>query len=175
MVLPRLFSARNRLRARPVPKPLDAGHGEVHIQQRRDPLVLHDERGQTQTIADQPEPVAAPVAALDEFITHDREGCEGDVQGGDDLDISAPVPMRALLNRRGRNQALVRADPVVRNGITPSASQQAAGAMAEGLNNVGTNLLNKNLSIQPTLNIRPGYAFNVLVNRTMILPPYSGR
>jgi type IV secretion system protein VirB10 len=58
---------------------------------------------------------------------------------------------------------------------TPSASQQAAGAMAEGLNNVGTNLLNKNLSIQPTLNIRPGYAFNVLVNRTMILPPYSGR
>jgi type IV secretory pathway VirB10-like protein len=91
------------------------------------------------------------------------------------VDISAPVPMRALLNRRGRNQALVRADPVVRNGITPSASQQAAGAMAEGLNNVGTNLLNKNLSIQPTLNIRPGYAFNVLVNRTMILPPYSGR
>ncbi len=41
-----------------------------------------------------------------------------------------------------------------------------------GLDNVGTNLLNKNLSIQPTLTIRPGYAFNVLVNRTMILPPY---
>ena len=58
---------------------------------------------------------------------------------------------------------------------TPTASQQAAGAMAEGLNNVGTNLLNRNLSIQPTLNIRPGYAFNVLVNRTMILPPYPGR
>jgi type IV secretion system protein VirB10 len=58
---------------------------------------------------------------------------------------------------------------------TPSASQQAAGAMAEGLNNVGTNLLNKNLNIQPTLTIRPGYAFNVLVNRTMILPAYRGR
>jgi type IV secretion system protein VirB10 len=58
---------------------------------------------------------------------------------------------------------------------TPSASQQAAAAMAEGLNNVGTNVLNRNLDIQPTLNIRPGYAFNVLVNRTMILPSYERR
>jgi type IV secretion system protein VirB10 len=58
---------------------------------------------------------------------------------------------------------------------TPSASQQAASALAQQMDNVGTNLLNKNLSIQPTLNIQPGYAFNVLVNRTMILPPYSGR
>ena len=58
---------------------------------------------------------------------------------------------------------------------TPSASQQAAAAMAEGLNNVGTNVLNRNLNIQPTLNIRPGYVFNVLVNRTMILPPYWRR
>lgn len=57
---------------------------------------------------------------------------------------------------------------------TPSASQQAAAATAQQLNNVGTNLLNRNLNIQPTLVIRPGYAFNVLVNRTMILPPYGG-
>ena len=57
---------------------------------------------------------------------------------------------------------------------TPSASQQAAGALAQQINTVGTNLLNKNLNIQPTLNIRPGYTFNVLVNRTMILPPYAG-
>lgn len=58
---------------------------------------------------------------------------------------------------------------------TPSASQQAAAATAQQLNNVGTNLLNRNLNIQPTLVIRPGYAFNVLVNRTMILPPYGER
>ena len=57
---------------------------------------------------------------------------------------------------------------------TPSASQQAAGALSQQIDTVGTNLLNKNLNIQPTLNIRPGYTFNVLVNRTMILPPYSG-
>lgn len=56
---------------------------------------------------------------------------------------------------------------------TPSTGQQAASALAQQMNNVGTNLLQKNLNIQPTLTIRPGYAFNVLVNRTMILPPYS--
>jgi type IV secretion system protein VirB10 len=37
---------------------------------------------------------------------------------------------------------------------TPSASQQAAGALSQQINTVGTNLLNKNLNIQPTLNIR---------------------
>ncbi len=57
---------------------------------------------------------------------------------------------------------------------TPSASQQAAGSLSQQIDTVGTNLLNKNLNIQPTLNIRPGYTFNVLVNRTMILPPYPG-
>jgi len=58
---------------------------------------------------------------------------------------------------------------------TPSAGQEAAAAMGQELNMVGTNLLNKNLNIQPTLIIRPGYAFNVLVSRTMILPPYSAQ
>jgi type IV secretion system protein VirB10 len=55
---------------------------------------------------------------------------------------------------------------------TPTAMQMGTSAMAQQLNTVGTNLLNKNLNIQPTINIRPGYVFNVFVNRTMILPPY---
>ncbi len=55
---------------------------------------------------------------------------------------------------------------------TPTAGQEAAAAMGQELNMVGQNLLNRNLNIQPTLIIRPGYAFNVLVSRTMILPPY---
>jgi type IV secretion system protein VirB10 len=57
---------------------------------------------------------------------------------------------------------------------TPSASAQAAGSLSQQLDSVGTNLLNKNLNLQPTLNIRPGMTFNVLVNRTMILPVYPG-
>ena len=56
-----------------------------------------------------------------------------------------------------------------------STSQQMAAAVANELNQVGTTLLNKNLAIQPTITIRPGYAFDVLVNRTMVLQPYSDR
>jgi type IV secretion system protein VirB10 len=57
----------------------------------------------------------------------------------------------------------------------PSMSEQTTAAVANELNQVGTTLLNKNLAIQPTLTIRPGYAFNVFVNRTVILPPYVDR
>ena len=56
---------------------------------------------------------------------------------------------------------------------SPPAGAQAAGAMASSMNSTGSKVLNKNLNIQPTLEIRPGYTFNVLVNRTMILPPYQ--
>jgi type IV secretion system protein TrbI len=56
----------------------------------------------------------------------------------------------------------------------PSAGQQATAAAATEMNNVGTQMLQKNLNIQPTLVIRPGELFNVLVTRTMILPPYPG-
>ena len=58
---------------------------------------------------------------------------------------------------------------------SPSASQQSAAAVANELNQVGTTLLNKNLAVQSTITIRPGYAFDVLVNRTIILPPYIDR
>jgi type IV secretory pathway VirB10-like protein len=54
-----------------------------------------------------------------------------------------------------------------------STSQQGAAAVANELNQVGTTLLNKNLAIQPTITIRPGYAFDVLVNKTIVLPPYA--
>lgn len=56
---------------------------------------------------------------------------------------------------------------------TSPASAQVAGAVASSMNNTGNRLLNKNFNIQPTLEIRPGYTFNVLVNRTIILPPYQ--
>ena len=54
----------------------------------------------------------------------------------------------------------------------PSMSQQTAAAVANELNQVGTTLIGKNLAIQPTLTIRAGYAFNVFVDRTIILKPY---
>lgn len=34
-------------------------------------------------------------------------------------------------------------------------------------------MVRKNLNIQPTLEIRPGYQFNVMVNKDLILEPYE--
>ncbi len=55
---------------------------------------------------------------------------------------------------------------------TPTAEQQASANLANEMNHVGAHLLDRNLGIAPTLRIRPGYLFDVLVTRTMILPPY---
>ncbi len=57
---------------------------------------------------------------------------------------------------------------------SPGFSQSATGDLAQELDQVGAQLMQKNLSVAPTLIIRPGYAFNVLVNKTMVLPPYGG-
>lgn len=54
-----------------------------------------------------------------------------------------------------------------------SVGSQAAGSASAQLNTVGTNMINKNLNIAPTLVIAPGFAFNVMVNKTMILPAYK--
>ena len=65
------------------------------------------------------------------------------------------------------------AQPQNQNALnSPSAGQEAAAALANGLDQAGIQVMQKNLNIQPTLRIRAGYQFNVLVNHTMILPPW---
>lgn len=54
----------------------------------------------------------------------------------------------------------------------PGMGQTATGAISQEMDSVGGDMLQKNLSIAPTLKIRPGHLFNVLVSKTMILPPY---
>ena len=54
----------------------------------------------------------------------------------------------------------------------PGMGQTATGAISQEMDAVGGDMLQKNLNIAPTLKIRPGYLFNVLVSKTMILPQY---
>lgn len=54
----------------------------------------------------------------------------------------------------------------------PGAGQTATGAIAQEMDSVGGDMLQKNLNIAPTLKIRPGYLFNVLVSKSMVLPVY---
>jgi type IV secretion system protein VirB10 len=55
---------------------------------------------------------------------------------------------------------------------TPTGSAQASAAAMNSLSDVSSKILQKNLNISPTLQIRPGMAFNVMVNRSIILPTY---
>jgi type IV secretion system protein VirB10 len=52
----------------------------------------------------------------------------------------------------------------------PSASQTAAAALGQQIGQVSMNMANKNLNIQPTLEIRPGYLFNINVTADMVFP-----
>lgn len=56
---------------------------------------------------------------------------------------------------------------------SPTTAQQAAGAAANSLNQVGSKALDKNLNLSPTLVIRPGYAFNIVVNKSVVFPAYK--
>ncbi|WP_123905550.1 TrbI/VirB10 family protein [Sphingobium cloacae] len=54
----------------------------------------------------------------------------------------------------------------------PDVGQTAAGAVGQQLGQVGTQLMQRNLRIQPTLEIRPGYRFNVEVTKDLIIQPW---
>jgi len=49
-----------------------------------------------------------------------------------------------------------------------SPSQVAAGEIARQYSQLGLQMAQKNLNIQPTIEIRPGYQFNVMVNKDML-------
>lgn len=55
----------------------------------------------------------------------------------------------------------------------PSYGQTAAGAVGQQLGLAGTQLMQRNLRIQPTLEIRPGYRFNVTVTKDLIIQPWQ--
>jgi type IV secretion system protein TrbI len=56
------------------------------------------------------------------------------------------------------------------HGNSPGASLGAANS----LNQTGQQVVRRNLNIQPTLTIRPGFPVRVIVNRDLVLEPYRG-
>ncbi|NDW07641.1 IncP-type conjugal transfer protein TrbI [Jiella pacifica] len=55
-------------------------------------------------------------------------------------------------------------------GATDSAADAARRSFAETFGEISQQTVSKNLEIQPTLEIRPGYRFNVLVDQDIIFP-----
>ncbi len=54
----------------------------------------------------------------------------------------------------------------------PSVGQVVARNASGEIGQVGAQLTRSNLSIQPTITVRPGFSVNVIVTKDMILPPY---
>jgi type IV secretory pathway VirB10-like protein len=55
-----------------------------------------------------------------------------------------------------------------------SSQQIMAAELGRQLGQLGMTMTRRNMDIQPTLEIRPGYEFNVMVTKDMILTPWQG-
>ena len=54
-----------------------------------------------------------------------------------------------------------------------AVADEMASALSSQLGQTTTKLLEKNLNIKPTLEIRPGYQFNIIVTKDMVMKaPY---
>jgi type IV secretion system protein TrbI len=76
----------------------------------------------------------------------------------------------ALTTLLGVNAQLVAANTNTNSGSIVIATRQSA---QDSVNQVGQQITRKNLSIQPTLTARPGLPLNVIVNKDVVLRPYS--
>ena len=59
------------------------------------------------------------------------------------------------------------------NGNENQIVQALRQGSADSMNRVGQKVVGKNLNIQPTLTIRPGFPVNVMVTRDLVLAPYT--
>ena len=57
-------------------------------------------------------------------------------------------------------------------GDPVTAQNIVAAQLGQQLAQVSGELIRRNMQIQPTIEIRPGYRFNIMVNKDMILEPY---
>jgi type IV secretion system protein VirB10 len=64
--------------------------------------------------------------------------------------------------------------PQASNGSNISSQQTVAGALGQQMGELGEEVTRRNMQIQPTLEIRPGYAFNVMVTKDLVMPLWSG-
>jgi len=60
------------------------------------------------------------------------------------------------------------------NGNNSAIVQALRLGAANSLNQTGQQVVRRNLNIQPTLTIRPGFPVRVIVNRDLVLEPYRG-
>jgi len=55
----------------------------------------------------------------------------------------------------------------------PTLAQELAADISGDINRAGQKIISRQLNVPPTLEIRPGFPFNVMVNKDIILRPYD--
>ncbi|GLR55174.1 hypothetical protein KYK30_31385 [Shinella yambaruensis] len=61
-----------------------------------------------------------------------------------------------------------------RDGGTYDSQQIMAAELGRQLGQLGMEMSRRNMDIQPTLEIRPGYKFNIMITKDIILPSWTG-
>lgn len=57
-------------------------------------------------------------------------------------------------------------------GYQPSLAQSAARNASQEFNSIGQGVVQRQLNIQPTITVRPGFGVNVIVTKDLVLQPY---
>jgi type IV secretion system protein TrbI len=65
--------------------------------------------------------------------------------------------------------------PQATNGENTNSTQLVSAAIAQQMGELGMEIVRRNMDVAPTLEIRPGYAFNVMVSKDMVIAPWVAR
>ncbi len=57
----------------------------------------------------------------------------------------------------------------------PSWKERMGGGLAQSFGGIGSNIVNRELSVPPKLTLPPGHQFNISVRKDMIVTPYNSR
>ena len=60
-------------------------------------------------------------------------------------------------------------------GYTPSVPQMWAMNGSSSVSQVGQSITKRNLDIQPTITVRPGWSLNMIVTKDIVLAPYTAQ
>jgi type IV secretory pathway VirB10-like protein len=78
----------------------------------------------------------------------------------------------AMQYSQNNTNANVQVGGIGYTNTNPTIGQTLAGSLGQQLGQTGLAITQKNLNVQPTLIIRPGYPFNVMLTADMVLQPY---
>ncbi|MBN8712818.1 MAG: TrbI/VirB10 family protein [Xanthomonadales bacterium] len=107
--------------------------------------------------------------ALDKLPGIDPAGYAG-LEDGVDWHWSRILAGAALSTLLGVNAELAVSNQNQANGNTVIALRDSA---QDTTNQIGQEITRRNLSVQPTLTVRPGFQVNVMVNKDLVLRPYQ--